>query len=374
MTTRCSILALSGLVAASACGLAVGADWSRGTGAAVAVMSPAGSGDVPSGDSATPVYSVVQRVPGTGRSWDYAVVDEQAQRLYLAQQGVTSLDLKTGELTTGLVSAKSTHGLALLGDGKVAVDDSATRTVTIFDGATGKVLSTIETAAQNPANGVHALDALVREPKSGLLVAINGNAGLLILIDVDQGKVVGTIPIHGTPEFAVADGRGALYINVTEGKKAEVLGVDITARKVVSHYALKGCEEPTGMAYDQADDLLVSVCDNGAVKFLHRANGQEAASLMAGEGPDAVMFDSQRRLVFVPSGDKGTLSVIAVNSATDIKLVQTLATQKGTRLGAVSSTTGKVYLPTAKFGPPVPPVPYPSVVPGTFEVLVAAPK
>ena len=348
--TRSSILSLCGLVAAGACGLAFAAD------------------------SSTPAYSVVQRISGTGKSWDYAVVDDQAQRLYLAQQGVTSLDLKTGKLTTGLVSAKSTHGLALLGDGKVAVDDNATKTVTIFDGATGKVLSTIETAAQNPVNGVHALDALVREPKSGLLVAINGNAGLLVLIDVDQAKVVGTIQIQGSPEFAVADGQGTLYINVTKAKKAEVLGVEITARKVVSHYPLKACEEPTGMAYDPADDLLVSVCDNGAVKFLHRANGQEAASLMAGEGPDAVMFDSHRHLVFVPSGDKGTLSVIALKSATDIKLVQTLTTQKGTRLGAVSTTTGKVYLPAAQFGPPVSPIPYPSVVPGTFEVLVAAPQ
>ena len=350
MSARSSILALCALVTAGACGLAFGAD------------------------SSTPAYSVVQRISGTGRSWDYAVVDEQAQRLYLAQQGVTSLDLKTDKLTSGLVSAKSTHGLALLAEGKVAVDDSATKTVTIFDGATGKVLSTIQTAAQNPVDGVHALDALVREPKSGLLVAINGNAGLLVLVDVDQAKVVGTIQVHGTPEFAVADDQGTLYINVTAGKKAEVLGVDIAARKVVSHYALKGCEEPTGMVYDQADDLLVSVCDNGAVKFLHHRDGHEAASLMVGEGPDAVMFDSRRRLVFVPSGDQGTLSVISVASATDIKLVQTLTTQKGTRLGAVSSTTGKVYLPAARFGPPVPPIPYPSVVPGTFEVLVAAPQ
>jgi len=31
-------------------------------------------------------------------------------------------------------------------------------------------------------------------------------------------------------------------------------------------------------------------------------------------------------------------------------------------------------LPAAKFGPPVPPSPYPSVLPGSFEILVVAPK
>ena len=68
------------------------------------------------------------------------------------------------------------------------------------------------------------------------------------------------------------------------------------------------------------------------------------------------------------------MSVIAVRSAVDIAVVQTVVTQKGTRLGAVDSASGRVYLPAAKFGPPVPPIPYPSVLPGTFEILVVAPN
>src|ERR1700730_5201673 len=51
-------------------------------------------------------YSVVAQIPGTGRSWDYAIVDERAGRLYLAQEGVTALDLKTQKVTTGLVAGK----------------------------------------------------------------------------------------------------------------------------------------------------------------------------------------------------------------------------------------------------------------------------
>jgi hypothetical protein len=86
------------------------------------------------------------------------------------------------------------------------------------------------------------------------------------------------------------------------------------------------------------------------------------------------MFDAQRGLAFVPAADNGTLSVIAVRSTADISVVQTLRTRAGTRLGAVALSSGRVYLPAAKFGPPVPPSPYPSVLPGTFEILVAAPQ
>ncbi|HWJ34435.1 MAG TPA: hypothetical protein VNR70_04170 [Steroidobacteraceae bacterium] len=323
---------------------------------------------------ATPAYTIVDRIPGTGKSWDYAVIDEHSARLYLAQQGVTALDLKTNKITTALVPGKMTHGVAPLGDGRVAVDDSANKTVTIFNGATGEVVATIPTAEYNPVNGMHALDALVLEPKSGFLVAINGESGLLLLIDIQQSKVSGTVSIGGKPEFAAADGRGGLYVNVNRGKTNEIVAVDIAARKIVRHIPLRGCKEPTGIAYDQADDLLISVCGSGVVKFLHREDGREAASLTVGEGADAVMYDPQRRRAFVPSADNGTLSVIAVRSAKDIAVLQTLATREGTRLGAVDIDSGRLYLPAAKFGPPVPPIPYPSIVPGSFEILVVAPQ
>lgn len=324
--------------------------------------------------AATPGYTIVDRIPGTGRGWDYAIIDGSAARLYLAQRGVTALDLKTNKLTTGLVAGKTTHGLAALGDGRVAVDDSASKTVTVFKGATGEVVATIPTAEYNPGNGIHALDALVLEPRSGLLAAINGDSGLVLLIDLGQAKVVGTVSTGGKSEFAAADGQGDLYINVNRGKTNEVVAVDVAARKVVKHMPLKGCEDPTGLAYDQADGLLISVCDNGLAKFLHREDGREAASLTVAKGADAVMFDPQRRLAFVPGADSGTLTVIAVRSADQIAVVQTLATQRGTRLGAVDVGSGRIYLPAAKFGPPLPPSPYPSVVPGSFQILVVAPQ
>ena len=66
-------------------------------------------------------YSITGHVPGSGGAWDYAVVDEHSRRLFLAQAGVTALDLVTNTVTTGLVAGKMTHALAPLGDGTLAV-------------------------------------------------------------------------------------------------------------------------------------------------------------------------------------------------------------------------------------------------------------
>jgi hypothetical protein len=319
-------------------------------------------------------YSITGHVPGSGGAWDYAVVDAHSGRLFLAQGGVTAVDLKTNTVTTGFVPGKITHGLVPLGDGTLAVDDSQSKLITVFDGASGKILSTISTANDNRVNGLHALDAMVLEPKTGLLIAINGESGLLLLVDVKKSSVVGTMSVDGHPEFAAADGMGHIYINVNHAKSSEIVAMDITSRKMVKRVPLDGCEEATGLAYDETDKLVFSVCDNGILKAFDTRAARLVASIAVGRGADAVMFDATRRRAFVAGGEDGTLSVIAIRSKSDIAVVQTLRTQIGTRLGAVDTDSGRVYLPSAKFGPPKPPIPYPTVLPGTFEFLVAAPN
>jgi hypothetical protein len=319
-------------------------------------------------------YSITGRIPGSGGAWDYAVVDAHSGRLFLTQGGVTALELKTNQVTTGLVPGKVTHGLTSLGDGTLAVDDSQSKVITIFDGGSGKILSTISTANDNPGKGFHALDAMALEPKTGLLIAVNGDSGLLVLIDVKKSSVVGTVSVGGPAESAAADGMGNIYVNVNHAKSSEIVEVDIASRKIVKRVPLDGCEEATGLAYDEADKLLISVCGNGKLMALDTRAGRVVASIAVGQGADAVMFDAKRRRAFVAGGEDGTLSVIAIRGTTDIAVVQTLKTQIGTRLGAVDPDSGRVYLPSAKFGPPKPPVPYPTVVPGSFEFLVATPN
>jgi DNA-binding beta-propeller fold protein YncE len=324
-------------------------------------------------ENAPATYAVSGRIGGPSASWDAAVIDQEAGRFYLAQSGVTVLDLKSGSAAVPLVPGKVAHGLAVLGEGLIAVDDSQTKTIELFDGKSGRVLKTIDTTAVNPVSGIHALDALVWDRKSRMLIAVNGNSGLLLFVDIDRAAVVGTLDIGGHPDGAVADNAGNIYVNVDRGKNTEIVKVEVQARQVRMHMPLPGCAEPTGIAFDEADGLAISVCDNGKLKFLRADTGQEAATIKVAEGADAVIYDARRHRVFVPGADDGTLSIVAVRGAHDIALVQTLRTQKGTRLGAVDEASGKVYLPAARFGAPIAPNPYPSVRPGSFEIIVVTP-
>ena len=79
-----------------------------------------------------------------------------------------------------------------------------------------------------------------------------------------------------------------------------------------------------------------------------------------------MLYDEARKLILVPAGQSGTLTVIDASGAT-LKAVQTVATARGARTGAVDPKTGRIYLPTAQFAPPAAGGGRPQAVPGSFE-------
>jgi DNA-binding beta-propeller fold protein YncE len=318
-------------------------------------------------------YSVIEQIAGPGTDWDYLSVDPAARRLYIAHNGVAALDLETNKLTTRLVAGTSTHGVLPLGNGMVAVDDSGNSVLTFFEGATGKVGATVHIPkSATTAQGFRDPDALALDPHTGLLVVVNADSGELVLVDQKKPAIVGTIKVGGNLEFLAADGAGTMFVNVTSTN--EIVAVDIANRKVTRHFPMRECEEPTGLSFDERDHLLISVCANGVAKFIDARSGHDLKTVTIGQGADAVMFDGARRLVFVPSGEAGTLSIIAVRSLDDISLVETVRTQVGARTGALDPQTGRVYLPAAQFKPPTASFPFPRAIEGTFVVLVLAPK
>ena len=185
-------------------------------------------------------YAITDRIAGSGTDWDYLSVDPAARRLYIAQQGVAALDLTTHQLTTQLVSGQLTHGVLPIGDGIVAVDDSAVGTLTLFEGATGKVRATVAIPNSSVKKGFHDPDALALDAKTNLLIAVNGDSGELVLVDTKSLSVAGTIPVGGDLEFAVPGIEGLLYVNVASTN--EIAVVDIAGRTVLKRFPLKGCE------------------------------------------------------------------------------------------------------------------------------------
>jgi len=329
----------------------------RGAAVLLLILLAAGAG-------AEPRYRVSAHIPISDARWDYGAVDPEAHRLYLGRiGGVLALDLSSGTVTPVLVPSALVHGVAPLGGGLVMSTNGEANSVSLFEGISGRELATIP-AGMEP-------DAIVREPHTGLVVTTNEGSHDLSVIDPIARRLVATIGLPGTPEYAAAGADGLLYDNITD--RNEVAVIDVAARRVLRTYPLRRCRGPTGLAYDAPDDLLLAVCRNGAAVFLRGRDGLEVASLDVGAGPDAAMFDVARHLAFVPAGGPGSLTVFAVHGAGVSKL-QTLKTRPGSRTAILDPATGRVYIPAAQFRAATDPHARPSVVPGTFEILVIEPE
>lgn len=93
-----------------------------------------------------------------------------------------------------------------------------------------------------------------------------------------------------------------------------------------------------------------------------------------GDSPDAAGFDSKHGLAFSSNGGDGTLSIIDTTKP-GFPTIQTLKTAKGARTMTLNTSTGRIYLVTAEFGTAPPataatPRPRPTILPGSFEILV----
>ncbi len=309
------------------------------------------------------------KVAGEG-GWDYLLADSAAGRLYVPHgPRVEVLDLKTGKPVGAVTGLKGTHGVALDTDGKTGyISDGRANAVVVFDRGSMATVASIPTGT-NP-------DGILFEPFTKTIWAFNGSSKNATVIDAASRKVVATIPLTGKPEFPAADGTGTVFVNIED--KNQIIRLDAKTKKVTATWSIAPCESPSGLAIDPAGHRLFAVCDGKKMAVVDSSTGKVLATPAIGEGPDATAYDPKSKLAFSSNGESGTLTVIDAGNQ-DYKPIQTLATQTSARTMALDPATGTVYLVAAKMGPPPAPTaanphPWPTVVPGTFTILVAGQK
>ena len=308
-------------------------------------------------------------VLGGDGGWDYLAFDTVGHRLFLSRATrVMVVDPDTGKLITEIPDTAGVHGIAFAQDlGKGFSSNGQESTVTEFDLKTLKQIAKIKVTGENP-------DAIAYEPVSKRIFTFNGHSGNSTVIDAATGTVVATIPLDGKPEFAVADGKGRVYVNIED--KSELSEIDAAKAVVVKTWSLAPCQEPSGLAMDQAHRRLFSGCDNKVMAVSDADAGKVVATLPIGEGVDATGFDPGTGLAFSSNGE-GNLTVIHEESPDKYSVVQTAATRKFARTMTLDPASHKVYLVTAdvKVEPaPAGQRPKRTVLPGTFTLLVMAPQ
>src|SRR5580700_9592429 len=187
-------------------------------------------------------YSFGAAEGSTREYFDYITVDSGARRVYLSHgTEIKVIDADSGALITNITGLKQDHGVAVASEfGRGFISDGAEGKVVIFDLQTLKV--TGEAKADNDA------DCVIYDPSSKRVFVMNGDPHSSTVIDAKSGNVVGTIALGGGPEFAVADGKGTVYINLED--KSELVAVDTATLKIKSRWPLAPAGAPTALAID----------------------------------------------------------------------------------------------------------------------------
>jgi DNA-binding beta-propeller fold protein YncE len=319
---------------------------------------------VPPGPSG---YNVVKTIPiGGAGKWDYCVVDSAARRVYVSHgTHVVVLDADSGAIVGDIPDTLGVHGIALALDlGRGFTSNGRANTVTIFDLRTLKTISTVKSGGVNP-------DAIYYDAGSKRVFAFNGRSANATAINATDGKVVGTIPVGGKPEFAAGDDQGHIYLNIED--KSELLEIDAQKLSVLHRWPLAGCKEPSGLAIDQKNRRLFSVCGNKKMMVVNADTGKVVATPGIGEDPDAAGFDPDTQLVFSSNGESGDLTVIRQDSADKYTVVENVSTKKYARTMAIDFKTHNIFLPIADFESVIPKgQDEPAMKPNTFGVLLVS--
>ena len=307
-------------------------------------------------------YKLVNTVKLGGEGgWDYLTYQSGAHRLFITRgTHVMVIDTDSLKQVGDIPDLSGIHGVALVPEmNKGFVSNGGDDSVAVFDLNSLKVTDKIKVGGRP--------DAILYDPFSKHVFTFNAKSQDSTVVDAASGKVVATIPLGGKPEFPASDGKGKVFVNIED--KGEIAVIDVNNNTATTHWPLKGCEEPSALAFDVAHGRLFSGCGNKVMAVTDAGSGKLVTTVPIGAGVDAGAFNAKTQEAFMSCGD-GTLPVIHEDSPDKYSVKQTVSTARGARTMALDPDSSTIYLVTAQFGEKGPNDRRPPMIPGTFQLLV----
>jgi DNA-binding beta-propeller fold protein YncE len=321
-----------------------------------------------------PDYTVSRSWPlGGSGGWDYLALEASGARLFISRgDRVDVVETVSGKPVGSIAHTSGVHGIAFAPAlSRGFTSNGRSDTVSVFELDSLRLIQEVAVSGKKP-------DAILYEPRYNRLITANGGSANLSVLDAGSLQVTATVALPGPPEFMAADAAGMVYVNI-ETEAGKLVVVDAKSLTVKAAWPLPGCQNPTGLALDVNHHRLFSVCANQVMAVTDSVSGRQVARVVIGSGPDAAVFDSDLGLVFSSNGQDGTLTVIHEESPDEYRVVATVTTQVSARTMALDPATHRIFLAAAKLGDAPAateeqPHPRPSIVPGSFTILVAQPK
>jgi DNA-binding beta-propeller fold protein YncE len=282
---------------------------------------------------------------------DYVAVEEATGRVFVSRAThMMVVEGATGKVLGDIQDTPGVHGAGLATKaGHGFTTNGGDQTVTMFD---LKTLAVIKKIKVGPG-----LDGIMYDQPDDKIILTNHSRpiGTLTAIDPKSGDIVATVELEdNAPEGAAADGKGHIFVNNESKNTIQV--IDVKTWKATASWPLAPCEGPTGIAYDRATNRIFSGCNKTSV-VVDASNGKIVATIANGTRVDALGYDASKKLIYIPNGGEGNVTVVHQDSADKYTVVATVATFAGAKTICVDSKTHNVYLFQPERGPAPAPAP-----------------
>jgi DNA-binding beta-propeller fold protein YncE len=296
--------------------------------------------------SSAQAYKVEKYNIGGDGGTDYLTSDPATGRVFISRAThVMVVDAATGKVVGDIPDTPGIHGIAIVAkSGHGFTTNARDSTSTMFD------LKTLAPIKKIKA-GINGLDGIMYDDGTDRILTINHSTpeGTATVIDPNSGEVVGKVTLSGrAPEGGVSDGKGRIFINIEDKNAIDV--IDTKTWKVISTWSIEPCDGPTGIAMDRTTNRIFAGCSNKSV-VVDASTGKVVAQIANGNGVDALGWDQAQKLMYIPAGRDGNVTVVHEDSPDKYTVVATVPTMAGAKTIAVDDKRHIAYVFTPEYGP-----------------------
>ena len=305
--------------------------------------------------------------PGDREYFDYINVDSATRRVYLSH-GTEFLvvDADKGTLLGKITGTRRNHGVALVPDlNRGFITDGDAAQIVVFDLKTFQAIGEIK--------GEPDADSILYDSVSKRVFVFNGDPSSATVIDPAKSSIIATLPLGGSPEQAVADGKGMIYANLASTN--EVIALDARSLKIASRFPTAPVGHPVSISMDRKTRrLFIGGRDPKLFAMMNADSGKIIGDAFPiGARVDSNIFDDDLKIAACSTGD-GTIHIFHEDSPDKLTLVESVKTEFGAKTMGLDAKTHHLLVDTSDFEPGTPtakqPHPQPRAKPGTLRLLI----
>ena len=189
-------------------------------------------------------------------------------------------------------------------------------------------------------------NGLAFDARRGILLAANvGDPAVrgsftLSVVDVDQRRMRGAIPVPGRTRWALYDrGLDRFFVNIADPARIIVVAADAPSR-IAATFEVPAAG-PHGLELDADTGRLFCACDAGELVALEAATGRVLGTAALSGAPDVIFLDRLLGRLYVAVADPGVIDVIDIHR---MRGLETVSTEPGAHTTALDARGHRLYV------------------------------